>query len=276
MPTLIRKLTKEGLQPVPYSADSLADAVQYEPTDGVYTVTNTVNTTQVLKMNAHLDRMEDSAKRIKIDLHLDRPRLRAALRTMIAEAGFGSVRFRVTAGREHPDELLLTIEPFSPPAPNLLEKGVHCATVPNSARANAAAKTTSWMHERGALTSAVTADIYEPLLLDPDGSILEGRSSNFYAILNGELRTAGAGVLPGIAQQIIYEIAPTVLPLNKTAINIAELAQISEAFLTSSSRGIIPIVVIDAAPVGAGTPGAVTRALLTAYHAWVAAHLEDL
>ena len=41
MPCMINLLTADGLQPAPYTADSLADAVQYEPHDGVYTLANT-------------------------------------------------------------------------------------------------------------------------------------------------------------------------------------------------------------------------------------------
>lgn len=274
MAAYIRVLTPDGLQPVDYAADSLNDAVQYEPQDGVYTVTNTYNKFQVLKLDAHLNRMEDSARRIDLPLTLDRPRLRAALRTMIAESGFDDVRFRITVGREHSDHLIITLEPFTPPAQQLIEQGVRCVTVPNSARENAAAKTTGWMHQRGKLV--VPPEIYQPLLLDAEGNILEGQSSNFYAVLDGELRTAGSGVLPGIAQQTVFEIAPTILPLRKEAVNVRELTRLSEAFLTSSSRGIIPVVEIDGITIGAGLPGEKTKALQAAYAAWVRTHLEDL
>ncbi|MBE0689304.1 MAG: hypothetical protein IH587_04185 [Anaerolineae bacterium] len=93
MPTAIKILTPEGLQPADYSADSLADAARYEPHDGVYTITNTYARTKVLKIDAHFDRMEDSARRAGMALTLDRGRLRAALREMIVDAGFGDVRF---------------------------------------------------------------------------------------------------------------------------------------------------------------------------------------
>src|SRR5690606_40372949 len=65
---------------------SLAEAVRYEP-EGVYTVTNTYQTTQVLKFDAHLNRMEDSAMRADISLKIDRRELRRALRQMVEEAG---------------------------------------------------------------------------------------------------------------------------------------------------------------------------------------------
>ncbi|MBC7810040.1 MAG: hypothetical protein H7175_02780, partial [Burkholderiales bacterium] len=57
MPTMIRVLTPDGLQPAPYSADTLNDAAQHEPADGVYTVASTLNGTQTLKLDAHHDRL---------------------------------------------------------------------------------------------------------------------------------------------------------------------------------------------------------------------------
>jgi branched-subunit amino acid aminotransferase/4-amino-4-deoxychorismate lyase len=119
MPCYIRILTPQGLQPVPYTADSLADAVRYEPSDGIYTVTNTYHTVQVLKFDAHLDRLEDSARRESIPLRLDRRRLRQGLRQMIAEAGFGDVRFRITVSRQQPDHFILSVEPFKPQPPSI-------------------------------------------------------------------------------------------------------------------------------------------------------------
>jgi branched-chain amino acid aminotransferase len=273
-PCLIKALTPAGLQNVDYSADSLADAVAFEPHDGVYTVTNTYNTFQVLKFEAHLDRLEASAGYENIPLTLNRPLLRAALRDMITQSNFGDVRFRITVSGAQPENLILTIEPFKFPAAEVYEQGVRAITLPDSARKNAAAKNTRWMHEREHLT--LPDGIYTGLLLDASGQILEGTTSNFYAILNGELRTAGEGVLAGIAQQIVFEIAPDVLPVRKEAVHKADIAQLAEAFLTSSSRGIVPIVEIDGHTLGAGIPGTITRTLRERYQTWVESHLEDL
>ncbi|MBC7870676.1 MAG: aminotransferase class IV, partial [Chitinophagaceae bacterium] len=88
--------------------------------------------------------------------------------------------------------------------------------------------------------------------------------------------TAGEGILPGIAQQIVFEVAPDIVPMKREAANIRDLTHITEAFITSSSRGIVPVVEIDKHVLGDGKPGVVTIALLNAYNAWVAAHLEDL
>jgi branched-chain amino acid aminotransferase len=274
MPCLIRLLTSDGLQSVPYTAESLAEAAEYEPHDGIYTVTNTYNTFQVLKLDAHLDRMEDSAQREEIPLKLDRSGVRKALREMIGEAKYGDVRFRITVSRAHPDQYILSVEPFQPPAPEVYAAGVRCVTLPDSARHNPAAKTTGWMHDR--VHYVLPEGIYTGLLRDSDGRILEGMSSNFYAILDGELRTAGEGMLPGIAQQIVFTIAPDTIPVRKDAVGAADVPSLREAFITSSSRGIVPVVEIDGVTIGDGKPGATTVALQAAYDAWVKGHLENL
>jgi branched-chain amino acid aminotransferase len=280
MPCLIKRLTPDGLQPVDYRADSLGDAARHEPYDGVYTITNTYNTFQVLKLDAHLDRLENSARLAGIPLVVDRARLRSSLRQMIAE-GYGklwdtAVRFRVTVPSDEPQCLILSIEPFKPPAPEVYAAGVRCVTVTDAARHNPAAKTTGWMQDRQAVEQALPPGVYTGLLLSKTDDVLEGLSSNFYAILHGELRTAGRDVLPGIAQQIVFEIAPEVLPLHRDAVNVIDIPRLDEAFITSSSRGIIPVIAIDGITIGSGKPGVKTCALRERYAAWVAAHLEEL
>jgi branched-subunit amino acid aminotransferase/4-amino-4-deoxychorismate lyase len=273
MPTYIRQLTPDGLLPVNYHANSLADAGQYEPVTGIYTVTNTYFVTRVLKFDAHLDRMENSARLANIPLHLNRLRLRNALREMILASGFGDVRFRVTVGADAPEVFIITLEPFVPPSADVIAHGVACMTIPNSARENPLIKSTQWMHERDGMKKS---DAYEILLLDENGAILEGTGSNFYAIDAGILHTAGEGVLGGIARTIVLEIAPAILPVSLSPVMVDDVMILQEAFITSSSRGIIPVVSIDGQMVGDGQVGKTTQRLQNAYVGWVADHLEEL
>lgn len=274
-PCLIRLLTTDGLQRAGYKADSLMHAAQFEPKDGVYTVTNTYEGCRTLKLDAHLDRLEDSTRGAGIDRMLDRTSLRLALREMIEESGYGNVRFRVTMPRD-PAPLIISIEPFVPVLSEVYEKGVCCVTIPDSARQNPTVKATEWMHDRQVLRDELPPHVYEAILLDAVGNILEGTSSNFYAILNGVLHTASEGVLAGIARQIVYEVATHILPIRNDSINVVDIDRFSEAFITSSSRGIIPVVVIDDQSVGDGVPGKTTSTLRNAYNVWVQDHLEDL
>jgi branched-chain amino acid aminotransferase len=218
--------------------------------------------------------MEDSARREGIPLQLNRKHLRAGLRQTILESGFGDVRFRVTVPRSQPNQFILSIEPFTPPSEALIKAGVRCMTAPGMMRRNPAAKTNDWAQNRDHFT--LPSGVYEGLLVSDMGEILEGFGSNFYAVLDGELRTAGSGVLPGIAQQIIFTVAPEILPLRRDAVNQSDIPHLSEAFITSSSRGVIPVIEINQVAIGEGKPGSYTSAIRQVYNAWVAQHLEEL
>lgn len=276
MPCTIRTLTPDGLKTVDYSAESLNEAARHEPENGVYTVGNTVETYKALKLTAHLNRMEDSARRANIALTLDRPRLRAALREVITLAGYGDVRYRITVPADQPDCFILSVEPFKPLAPAVIANGVRVISVPDSARHNAAAKTTGWMHEREKIEASLPEGIYTALLLDEAGNVLEGVTSNFYAILDGMLFTADEGVLPGISQQIVLEVAPDVLHVRREPIHISDVPRVTEAFITSASRGIVPVVEIDGLTLGKGKPGAITWRLRERYAVAMRNYLEEL
>ena len=247
-----------------------------ERRDGVYTVSNTYNETQTLLLDAHLDRLEDSARREGFYLELDRSRLRQNLRIMILASGYGDVRFRISVNSRQPDELLLSIEPFEPPAAEIISRGVRCITTANAARSNPASKSSDWMHRRESILADLPPDIYEAILVDGQGGMLEGLSSNFYAIKDDNLITAGEGVLGGISRQVVLEVCTGIISLQRRSPMTGDLPHFTEAFLTSSSRGIIPVVEIDGCAVGDGRVGSVTLALRAAYNRWVDSHLEEL
>jgi branched-subunit amino acid aminotransferase/4-amino-4-deoxychorismate lyase len=106
----------------------------------------------------------------------------------------------------------------------------------------------------------------EYLLVDGSGNVLEGTRTNFYAITQEPvLRTAGEGVLRGIARSIVLEIAPSLLRIDLSPPRLADTPELDEAFVTSSSRGIVPLVQINGAPVASGTPGPLTAKLIEMY-----------
>jgi len=276
MPAIVRRLSPRGLEKVEYSASSLAEAVAFEPFDGVYTVANTWQGTKALLFDAHLDRLEASARYQRIPLDYDRQQLKAALRAMILASAFGDVRFRISIARSRPDSLLITLEPYDPPDDGLVGQGVRCVTSGVEQRKGPSAKTSDWMHIRAKLQDAIAPGIYEIVLLDESGFMLEGATSNFFAIIDGQLYTAGSGILAGISRRIVLELCQEILPLRLQAPHIDDLPRLHEAFLTSSSRGIIPIVEIDGRPIGDGAVGENSLKLRRAYQCWVAEHLEEL
>ncbi|HLV44478.1 MAG TPA: aminotransferase class IV, partial [Aggregatilineales bacterium] len=118
--------------------------------------------------------------------------------------------------------------------------------------------------------------VYEVMLHDAQGAIREGTTSNFYAIIDGTLRTAGEGMLQGIARSILLEVAPRILPVEFVAPCVDELSRAAEAMLTSSSRGVVPVVEVGEIRIGTGRPGPLTTRLGEAYDRQVEAELEPI
>ena len=119
-------------------------------------------------------------------------------------------------------------------------------------------------------------DVFE-VLLTKNGKILEGMTSNFYAIKGKTLITAQDGILLGVTRHVILGLARG----EGMSIRIAYRApkineKFDEAFLTSSSRGVVPIISIDNKSVGQGRVGKWTQMLSKAYQAYVEEKSEKI
>jgi branched-subunit amino acid aminotransferase/4-amino-4-deoxychorismate lyase len=110
------------------------------------------------------------------------------------------------------------------------------------------------------------------LFLDTAGHCSEASASNLFAVIAGRLTTppTSCAALPGITRAAVIELAGEHgLPVDERPFDVAELGTGSEAFLTSSLRGIAPLVRLGARAIGIGTPGPVTRQMMTTYAALV-------
>jgi len=212
---------------------------------------------------------------VNIPLKLDRARLRGALRDMLHRAGYPDAKFRITVPQDGPDCIYLAIEPYQPVAESIMRQGAHVITV-SLVRQNPAVKTTEWMTIRKPAFDNLPPGIYEAILTASDGRLLEGLSSNFYGVLDGVLYTAGEDVLAGITRRAILEFAPDILPVSLTPLRRSDIPRLSEAMLTSSSRGVVPITMIDGYPVGNGVVGPVVTRIRQGYDAWADSHSEPI
>lgn len=257
---------------------SLADAAHDEPENGVYLVARTWNGTHVLELDAHFDRLERSAAAFGHTLRVPRDLIRALIaENLPLQDGVAlDARFRVTAVLEEEPCYIISIEEAVPVSPEILQDGADCVVRYGAARQDAEVKTTAWMHRRRELSGYAGGGRvpYEYLLADDVGQILEGATSNFYAVLDGELRTAEAGVLRGITRRIVLEVAPAIIPVRLVPVRGANLDRVEEAFITSATRGVVPTRRIDTVELGA--PGPVTRQISRAYETWLQSHLEPL
>ena len=159
--------------------------------------------------------------------------------------------------------------------PALYERGVSAVTL-DMHRDNPHAKDTRFIATAQEAYSRLPPGVEEGLLVAEDGTLLEGLSSNFFALVDGELRTEQERVLEGITRSLAIEAAESLLPVRRVGVRRDELPRVQEAFLTSVSRELLPVVRIDQQPIGDGRVGPATRALMQAFAALVAREREEL
>ncbi|PPC91760.1 MAG: D-amino acid aminotransferase [Methylobacter sp.] len=101
-------------------------------------------------------------------------------------------------------------------------------------------------------------------ILVKNGLVTEGAASNLFAVLDGVLVTPpkGSAILPGITRDVILELAAQHdVPFREGNISLAELKTASEIWVTSSTREIVPVVILDNQPVSDGRPGPVWQSI---------------
>lgn len=262
-------LTDTGLRALDITGSTL-DEVSRQLPEGTYTTVRTFNKNRFLRLDAHLDRLEESARVLGKALQLDRCRLRQALAEVLTRTDFRESRLRITVplDAEASSTVYITVERFNNIPPELYETGVHAITM-LIARASPRAKATGFIIPSRTLKAGLPCDIYEVLMVTGDGQILEGFTSNFFAFIDGRLVTAEEGVLPGITRSIVLELAEERFVIERRAPRLAELVEFDEAFITSSSRGVLPVVMINAQVIGTGQPGPWTTWLGRRYERYV-------
>lgn len=260
---------------------------------GVYTALRTFQHNKFLYLSRHLARTERSMSLLGWEYRLDRARLLRALHDIVTRAEWPEMRVRIDVLAALPPELasreLIAIQPFSPPSPALYERGVAVDFAPGVSRGIPLAKTADFAAVRPA-TGGLAAlegnaaalagpspggEPYELLLLDGDGRMLEGTGTNFWAVRDGVVYTAGEGVLEGITREIILQLIPQLgIPLRLEAVREDQIATLDEAALSGSSRALMPVVSIAGQAVGDGRPGPITRRILAAYHSFVTENIQ--
>jgi len=266
--------TNGELELLPVQASSLDDAT-LQTGHGVYAVFRVYPGLRVLHLGRHLERMRESAALLGQPYALADEWLRAVLRRAMQASGLADARVRITVPYTDPGTALIALEPFERPDPTLYAQGVRVGLA-QYRRERARVKDSRFIEKRIELQRALGDGFYEILLQDEQGCILEGTSSNFYAVLDGALFTAAEGVLWGVARRLILEEAPAILPVRFQPVRVEDLPHLSEAMLSSASRGPVPIVAIGDQIIGAGQPGPVFAALRAAYDARVERELEPL
>jgi len=272
MSILAFKIDLMGNLPVQTRAKTLDEMTQGLP-EGFYTTFSTLSKgTKVFGFHSHLKRLYVPAMEQGIEPSVDE----SALRTRIAELA------KIDLPKESRIRLILTkndgsiyicIQPFEPLALSIYENGVKVIST-ELARRSPRVKDTAFISSSVEQRMQLSSDIFE-ILLTKKGRILEGMTSNFYAIKGKTLITAQDGVLLGVTRHVIPGLARGEgMSIVYRSPHIDEIFE--EAFLTSSSRGVVPIISIDNKSVGQGRVGQWTQMLSKAYQAYVEERSEHI
>jgi branched-chain amino acid aminotransferase len=138
-------------------------------------------------------------------------------------------------------------------------------------------KATGYLERIQALRLAHGEGADEALITNSRGHVVEGSSSNLFALRDSTLFAPGPdeGALPGITREVVLEAARAMdLPVVERGLGPAELGEASEVMLSSTVRGIVPVVEIEGRRVGTGEPGPTWRALAEALSDTVTRELD--
>ncbi len=266
-------LTAAKIQQLPCEAKSLDDLTRSLP-QGFYTTFTTRGGGKfALGLSAHLKRLYAPAAAAGI-----KPVAEAELRSAIAalvkinlpyESRVRLILTKKTA------KMYIALQPFVPLPEEIYRNGVRVITV-SASRHDPRIKDTAFITESASQRALLGKDVFEALL-EKNGHILEGMTSNFYAVFSPQevLMTAQKGILLGVTRRVVIRLA------RESGLRVVFRAPMlqsnfDEAFLTSSSRGVVPITYINDKRVGNGKAGKYTKLLMRQYLAYAQKHSEPI
>lgn len=248
------------------------------------------------ELKAHLRRLVHSAERIGLELPWDERRTRSEIdRTLGAvvgdeprdpqaapwNLGERAIRIIMTRGAGEigldpalavdPRAILIIGAAHGPPL-SAYREGVKCCVVGVQRNAPEAvdpsAKTGNYLSHVLAIREARASGAHEAFMLDHDGFVTEGTTSNIFVVRQGVLVTPplAAGILEGVTRGVVLELARQAgLEVREEPLRPADLEAAEEICITSTIREIVPVTRLGDRPVGTGRPGVVTSRLHAAF-----------
>jgi len=254
----------------------------YQFSDGVYEVCE-VRGGRMVDERRHMARLARSLDALRMAMPMSPAALGVVMRETIRRnrVGNGIVYLQISRGVARRDHAF----PPSGTAPALVvtarsldgvgseamaEKGIAVVTVPDNRWGRVDIKSIALLPNVLAKQAAREQGAREAWFVAPDGKVTEGSSSNAW-IVTGDgrvvTRAADTAILRGITRDVLIgAIAAQGLTFEERPFTVAEALAAREAFLTSASQIVMPIVRIDGKAVGEGRPGPVARALRQAFH----------
>jgi D-alanine transaminase len=258
----------------------------YQFSDGVYEVCE-VRGGALVDAPLHLARLQRSLHELRIPMPMPEAALKVVMHETVARNRVhdGIVYLQVTRGvarRDHAFPPAGTAPSLTVTARNLnvaanerqAAAGIAVITVPDNRWDRVDIKTVGLLPNVLAKQAAREQGAKEAWFVDAAGFVTEGSSTNAWIVtLDGAVvtRPADHGILRGITRTVLLKaIAAQGLRLEERPFSPDEAYRAREAFVTSASQIVMPVVQIDGRPVGNGHPGSIATALREQFHHYAA------
>ncbi|GIU65968.1 D-amino-acid transaminase [Candidatus Phycosocius spiralis] len=248
--------------------------------DAVYEVW-AVRDGYVFDRDGHLARLGRSLAALSIKPPLHYSSLMVVIRELIARNKLknGLIYLQISRGvarRDHPfpphtnPSIILTARSLNQAkADERAQKGIRITTCPDNRWGRVDIKTVNLLANVLAKQTALDAGFDDAWFVDDQGMITEGTAQNAWILDQvGRLRTtkASPAILRGVTRDKIIEIASRLgYPFEERAFSVPEALKAQEAFMTSATSFVTPIIAINGCIIGDGKPGKIALSLRTAY-----------
>jgi D-alanine transaminase len=254
----------------------------YQFGDGVYEVCE-VRDGRLIDERRHLERLQRSLGELRIRLPISLRALDIVLHEVVARnrISYGIVYLQITRGVARRDHAFPTV-PVEPSivvtaralnkARNeaLAENGIAVITVPDTRWGRVDIKTIGLLPNVLARQAAIEQGARDAWLVDGDGLVTEAASANTWIVTAAGTvvtRPADHAILRGITRTVLLDVIKAQgLKLEERAFSVKEAYSAREAFITSASQIVLPVVRIDDQPIGNGAPGLLATALRREFH----------
>ncbi len=249
--------------------------------DGVYEVTTVIDG-KLIDFDGHIRRLERSLGELDIANPMDRDQWLEVHRELVARNGLdlGMVYLQVTRGAPGDRDFLFPDPETTPPTvvlftqsnPALVDnpkarKGIKVITIDDIRWGRRDIKSVQLLYPSMGKMMAVKAGADDAWMVQ-DGEVTEGTSNNAYIILGGRIVTRGLSndILHGITRAAVLRFAEEAqMPVEERSFTVDEAKAADEAFVTSASTFVMPVVAIDGVSLGDGTPGPLATRLREIY-----------
>jgi branched-chain amino acid aminotransferase len=257
--------------------------------DSVYEVLRTYGGL-AFEPGRHFRRLRASAARLGFSVPGSDADLLAQVDALLARARGGESYVRIVVSRGIGDcsynfdkvagpTVVMIHKPLPAYPRSHYEDGIEVAAVGvrrNHPRAlDPAIKSSNLLNNILAVREAQARGADEPVLLNQEGFVAEGASTNVFVVRGGKVATPplSAGILAGITRAVVLELLPGLgVPFREEPLRLEDLLGADEAFMTSTTREVVPVKQVDETPIGSGRPGPLTRRVMGAFAEYAPSH----